>query len=327
MRSRRTMRRSRLVRMAAGALMLTIPTSAVALAVGQANAQGAIQINVSSDHVGFGQHVTVTGTAPSNSAGQSVLLEFARSGATSWQTLGSTRIGGDGRFRFIAPLRKSGLLRAVAAGAVSTSRAAGPHALDTAPGAVPPSSPFQVSVGSRFQIRRRSIDVLEGQSIDVRGKLLPGLAGRFVRLEGRSGGGWHTLGSARTGSHGGFQIRYRPGSGVGGAAGTRLRVQFRGDRVNTRSGSAAGSAIVFTESLASWYDDGGSTACGFHAGFGVANRVLPCGTRVTFHYGGHTVTAVVDDRGPYVGGREWDLNQNTAAALGFGGVGTVWSTS
>jgi rare lipoprotein A (peptidoglycan hydrolase) len=39
------------------------------------------------------------------------------------------------------------------------------------------------------------------------------------------------------------------------------------------------------------------------------------------------VTAVVDDRGPYVGGREWDLNQNTARALGFGGVGTVWSTS
>jgi len=28
--------------------------------------------------------------------------------------------------------------------------------------------------------------------------------------------------------------------------------------------------------------------------------------------------------GPYVEGRDWDLNQNTAAALGFGGVGTVW---
>jgi rare lipoprotein A (peptidoglycan hydrolase) len=39
------------------------------------------------------------------------------------------------------------------------------------------------------------------------------------------------------------------------------------------------------------------------------------------------VNAVVDDRGPFVGGRDWDLNQNTAAALGFQGVGTVWSTS
>jgi rare lipoprotein A (peptidoglycan hydrolase) len=83
---------------------------------------------------------------------------------------------------------------------------------------------------------------------------------------------------------------------------------------------------VFQQSLASWYSDGGSTACGFHAHFGVANKSLPCGTKVTFQYGGRTVTAVVDDRGPYVGGREWDLNQNTAAVLGFGGVGAVWAS-
>jgi rare lipoprotein A (peptidoglycan hydrolase) len=46
---------------------------------------------------------------------------------------------------------------------------------------------------------------------------------------------------------------------------------------------------------------------------------------VTFRYGGNTVTATVDDRGPYAGGREWDLNQNTAGALGFNGVDTVWT--
>jgi rare lipoprotein A (peptidoglycan hydrolase) len=59
---------------------------------------------------------------------------------------------------------------------------------------------------------------------------------------------------------------------------------------------------------------------------GVANKTLPCGTHVTFSYNGRTVTAVVDDRGPFVDGRDWDLNQNTAAALGFGGVDTVWSS-
>jgi rare lipoprotein A (peptidoglycan hydrolase) len=88
---------------------------------------------------------------------------------------------------------------------------------------------------------------------------------------------------------------------------------------------SAGSVNVLHPALASWYEDAGNTACGFHAGLGVANRTLPCGTKVTFQYGGRTVTAVVDDRGPYAGGREWDLNQATAAALGFGGVGTVWS--
>lgn len=75
--------------------------------------------------------------------------------------------------------------------------------------------------------------------------------------------------------------------------------------------------------LASWYYDGGSTACGFHAGMGVANRTLPCGTRVTFYFGGRSVRAVVDDRGPYVWPRTWDLNQNVAGALGFTGVATV----
>lgn len=75
--------------------------------------------------------------------------------------------------------------------------------------------------------------------------------------------------------------------------------------------------------IASWYYDAGNTACGFHAGMGVANRTLPCGTRVTFYFGGRSVNAVVDDRGPYVYPREWDLNQTVAGALGFTGVATV----
>ena len=104
----------------------------------------------------------------------------------------------------------------------------------------------------------------------------------------------------------------------------RLRVMFSGDRANGRTVQPAGRVTVYSADVASWYDDSGSTACGFHAGLGVANRTLPCGTKVRFLAGGHSVTATVDDRGPYVGGRNWDLNQSTAAALGFGGVGTVW---
>ena len=85
----------------------------------------------------------------------------------------------------------------------------------------------------------------------------------------------------------------------------------------------AGETIAFHETIASWYNDGGNTACGFHAFYGVANKSLPCGTKVVFRNGSREVTATVDDRGPFVGGRTWDLNQNTAAALGFGGVGSV----
>jgi rare lipoprotein A (peptidoglycan hydrolase) len=117
-------------------------------------------------------------------------------------------------------------------------------------------------------------------------------------------------------------LRYRPS--VPGRE--RLRVRFAGDRTNAAVSTRAGSLTVYHQTLASWYYDGGTTACGFHAYYGVANLSLPCGTVVSFSHGGRRVQAVVDDRGPYVGGRTWDLNQNTAAALGFGGVGAVWSS-
>ena len=148
------------------------------------------------------------------------------------------------------------------------------------------------------------------------------VAGRRVRLEAGSGRAWRTLGSARTGARGGYRLSVSPSA----AGGRRLRVVFGGDGGNARAVRPAGTVSVLQPALASWYEDGGNTACGFHAGLGVANRTLPCGTKVTFRYGGHSVTAVVDDRGPYAGGREWDLNQATASALGFGGVGTVWSS-
>ena len=113
---------------------------------------------------------------------------------------------------------------------------------------------------------------------------------------------------------------------TGNAGQAPIRVRFAGDQLNARAAVRAGNMTVYRLAEASWYDDGGQTACGFHAYLGVANRTLPCGTTVSFRYNRRSVTATVDDRGPYVGGRDWDLNQNTAAALGFGGVGTVWSS-
>jgi rare lipoprotein A (peptidoglycan hydrolase) len=140
-----------------------------------------------------------------------------------------------------------------------------------------------------------------------------------VRLLARSGSNWTTLAQARTGNLGGFDLRFALPSGPVRA----LKVTFAGDRANRGVTASAGSAVGFTASVASWYYDGGNTACGFHARYGVANRTLPCGAHVTLSYGGRTVVATVDDRGPYVFGREYDLNQNVAAALGMYGVATV----
>jgi rare lipoprotein A (peptidoglycan hydrolase) len=67
--------------------------------------------------------------------------------------------------------------------------------------------------------------------------------------------------------------------------------------------------------LASWYYDGGPTACGFHTTYGVAHKYLPCGAQVTLCYHG-CVVATVQDRGPFVPGRTYDLNPATKAAIG-----------
>ena len=62
------------------------------------------------------------------------------------------------------------------------------------------------------------------------------------------------------------------------------------------------------------------------ATLGVANQSLPCGTRVTLRYHGRSVTVPVIDRGPFGGGREWDLTAATKQRLGFGDIGTLWVT-
>jgi len=86
-----------------------------------------------------------------------------------------------------------------------------------------------------------------------------------------------------------------------------------------KSGNRVSVASVFT-------DYGLGLACGGVLGrnqLGVAHKTAPCGTLVTFTYGGRSLTVPVIDRGPYIAGREWDLTGATAAALGFPGLGKI----
>jgi peptidoglycan hydrolase-like protein with peptidoglycan-binding domain len=81
---------------------------------------------------------------------------------------------------------------------------------------------------------------------------------------------------------------------------------------------------------ATWYGPGlygAHTACGQtlrSTTIGVANRTLPCGTKVTFAYHGRFVIAPVIDRGPYgPAGRDFDLTWATRQALHFGDVDEI----
>ncbi len=93
--------------------------------------------------------------------------------------------------------------------------------------------------------------------------------------------------------------------------------------------SRAAEGGAWQSARASWYGPGfygRTTASGAvltENMMNVAHKTLPFGTQVQFEYKGRTVTAVVNDRGPHIAGRVWDLGPGTAKALGFGGVGMV----
>ncbi len=175
------------------------------------------------------------------------------------------------------------------------------------------------AAASRFVVRHSVLTSPSGRTVVVRGSLLPAQRSAQVKLAAGTGGHWRTVATGRTTRNGRFTIRYR----VRQVGTTALRVSYSGS-ARARSASAAAGRIVGLEpTIASWYYDEGNTACGFHATYGVANKTLPCGTKVTLSYGGHTVLATVDDRGPYVYGRSFDLNQNTARYLGMSGVAQV----
>ncbi len=193
------------------------------------------------------------------------------------------------------------------------------------PSLVPTAQTAPQVAGSpaRVVVRSRQLNARQGQPVVLRGALDPATQGQTVVLQVRSGRGWHKLASTKSAASGSFALRF-----VAGQVGSQqLRVSVPGKGSTASSSAPAGRLTVYRQSIASWYEDGSSTACGFHAARGVASRTLPCGAHVAFLLGGHRVTAVVDDRGPFVSGRDWDLDQATAAALGFGGVGPVWSSA
>jgi hypothetical protein len=218
------------------------------------------------------------------------------------------------------------VLGSVAAGALAAQSGSKPVAgttTSTGSTATPFRPAAHIAVArSRLFIDRGQFASPAGHTVVVHGMLEPGRRGAEVKLETRAGRAWHTLATGRTHRNGHFGIRYR----VQGSGARWVRVRFEGSRRARAVSAAAGKIVALAPTVASWYYDAGSTACGFHATYGVANKTLPCGTKVTLSYGGHTVVATVDDRGPYVYGRTFDLNQNTARYLGMWGVGTVFAS-
>lgn len=78
--------------------------------------------------------------------------------------------------------------------------------------------------------------------------------------------------------------------------------------------------------LASFYWEGHTTANQEHfrpEGLTAAHRTLPFGTRLRVHYKDRSIVVRINDRGPYVAGRDLDLTRGGARRLGMMKIGVA----
>jgi len=208
---------------------------------------------------------------------------------------------------------------ALAFGVTPPSSGATPPSGSSAPGGVTGATAPGGATVLASQVSSRN--VLLDHSVAVSGTLEPSQGLDTVVLQERTAAGWRTVGETPD-VIGGFLLRFRPN--VLGLHAMRLRI-VGATGVATVS---TPSVDVFHKVLASWYGLGGRTACGQElttGTLGVANKTLPCGTRVTLHYRHRWLQVPVIDRGPYVAGRAYDLTYATKRALGAGDLTEVWA--
>jgi rare lipoprotein A len=179
-------------------------------------------------------------------------------------------------------------------------------------------------VKSHVALHLSGHSVLTGDGVTLRGKVRPSGAHRVKVVF--NGPEQRTL-ALRTKSNGTFKVKWDAGD-IGNydvTAYSVLEVRMRS------SHSPARHLTSYRLAGASYYGPGlygNGVACGgtlMPSTLGVANKTLPCGTKVKLRYHGRSITVPVIDRGPYVAGREYDLTEATKDALGFPGVGYVMS--
>jgi rare lipoprotein A (peptidoglycan hydrolase) len=212
------------------------------------------------------------------------------------------------------------------AAAMSTTAMIAAPGLAQEPPATDPAAPEAPATDQRVPSKtkvRADRHVMAGRSVKVKGSVEPAVEGQQVVIHGPGKDK-----ATRTGPGGGFSAKV----GVGGAGEYRIHASAQATNTTTGSDSKAVRVTAYRSAQASWYGPGlygNGMACGgtlTPGTVGVAHKSMPCGTELTLRYKGNTVRVEVVDRGPYVGGREFDLTAATRQKLGFPSTGTVLSS-
>ncbi len=312
------MRRFRIRRRRALAIALA-PVAALTIGFETADAaeQRQAVLDPAKGAVLYGERVSLRGQFP-GAPNATVALQYRSAGSRSFHQVATRRTNEQGRWTARVKPRGTGMWRARL---TSVPRAPEPSEDPLAP------EPVVVDAETRAKrVKVRSITDLDapnhaitGRSVEIDGVVKPGGKRRVVV----SVGGRNV--STRTDRHGRFDVNWRAGS-----TGTyKVKARARGNREAAGSGDRAGRLTVYRTAYASWYGPGlygNRTACGqtlSPSTLGVAHKSMPCGTKLKLRHGNNTVRVRVIDRGPYVGGREFDLTEATRNRLGFGSTGTI----
>jgi rare lipoprotein A len=167
-------------------------------------------------------------------------------------------------------------------------------------------------------VKKKRLHVRVGRTVVVVGSAAPG-GGAALQI--RHGRAWRTIDRDRAATSGRYLLRDRMRRPLSAPA-----------RVVAGGPTRIGRLDAYRVTTASWYGPGlygNRLSCGGRltpGRLGVAHKSLPCGARLTLRKGGRTVRVRVIDRGPYVGGREFDLTEATARRLHFHGPGAVLTT-
>jgi hypothetical protein len=169
----------------------------------------------------------------------------------------------------------------------------------------------------------------DGRTMKFVGSVSRRHAGQKIVIErdGRqSGQSWVKTATATVGSNGSFEAVWHANQ----AGPFTIRAVLQGARAaNAASTWPTVNVIVYRLSIATIYGPGlwgHKTACGEtlrHRTLGVANRTMPCGTKVSIYYRGRSIVVPVIDRGPYANGARWDITMAAAKALRMPGTETV----
>lgn len=322
------MKRFRNTRRRTAVLALLPATAALTFGSAQNGALGAEgakgpagpQLEASKSKVGPGSKVTLRGQFPERAApadgpvlksgeapapgSDRVRIQFRPAGKDFWRKAKTTSTDREGRYVEKVAVKRSGRFRAVNADGRTTA-------------------PEFVRVKSKLRAKVGNSNATAGDSVPVTGTVRPGGSRRPVVV---------TVGGdklrTRTDRDGRFKVNWKAGS----TGDYTVKAKAASDKIAAGSKDKAGKVTVFRPAEASWYGPGfygNQTACGqtlTTSTIGVANKTMPCGTKLTLRYQGREVDVKVIDRGPYSGDREFDLTSATKDKLGFGSTGTVLSS-